>query len=68
MDTRTGEIHEMQTGETLEDFARRLGGVPKDFVPVGHAPSAVCRKCGGTGAVRKGIFSKRFKPCICTYV
>ncbi len=65
MDTRTGEIHEMLEGETLPQFARRLGGQPKDFVPVAHRPVGQCPKCHGTGAVKRGLFSRRFKPCEC---
>lgn len=67
MDTRTGEIHELGPGESIAALARQLGGVPKDFVPVNHLPSPVCPKCKGTGAIRKGLFSKRFKPCKCTF-
>lgn len=65
MDTRTGLIHDMQDGETMEQFAARLGGKPKDFVPVARHADGVCPKCKGTGAVRRGLFSKRFKPCEC---
>lgn len=65
MDTRTGIIHDMRDGETIDDLARRLGGRPKDFVPVARRPDGVCPKCKGTGAIRRGLSSKRFKPCEC---
>lgn len=65
MDTRTGLIHELHEGETMEDFARRLEGKPSDFVPVARKPDGVCPKCKGTGAIRRGLFSKRLKPCQC---
>lgn len=65
MDTRTGEIHEMNARETMDDFARRLGGQPSDFVPVARPADGKCPKCKGTGSVRRGMFSKRFKPCEC---
>ena len=65
MDTRTGLIHEMQPGETLRDMERRLNAQPGDLVPVARKSDGVCPKCKGTGAVRRGIFSKRFKPCVC---
>lgn len=65
MDTRTGQIHELRDGETIDDLAQRLGGQPKDFVPVARPADGACPKCKGTGAVRRGLFSKRFKPCKC---
>lgn len=65
MDTRTGLIHEMQPGETLRDLERRLNAQPGDLVPVARQADGVCPKCKGTGAVRRGMFSKRFKPCVC---
>lgn len=64
MDTRTGIIHEMQQGETLEQLAQRLGGAASDFVEVKRQP-VECRRCGGTGRVRAGLNSRRFKPCRC---
>ena len=65
MDTRTGQIHEMHAGETIESFAARLSGKPSDFVPVARQADGVCPKCKGTGARKRGLFSKRFKPCEC---
>lgn len=65
MDTRTGLIHEMQPGESLEDLERRLNAKRGDLVPVARPADGVCPKCKGTGAVRRGLFSKRFKPCEC---
>lgn len=73
MDTRTGEIHDLNHGETLEDFTARLiaakvvapSSRPQDFVEVKRRPDGKCAKCNGTGAVRKGLFSRRFKPCAC---
>lgn len=66
MDTRTGQIHEMLEGETMESFAARMKGKLSDFVPVAHAAAIKdCPKCKGTGAIRRGLFSKRFKPCDC---
>ena len=65
MDMRTGLIHELKEGETLETLAAQLGGKPKDFTPVARQADGVCPKCKGTGAVRRGLFSKRFKPCEC---
>ena len=66
MDTRTGEIHELNAGETVDDLAKRLGGKPTDYVPISHRPDGKCRRCNGTGAVPAGFQSKRFKPCRCT--
>lgn len=65
MDTRTGLIHEFHESETIEQFAARLGGKPKDFVEAARKPDGTCQKCNGTGAIRRGLFSKRFKPCSC---
>jgi hypothetical protein len=66
MDTRTGKIYELEKGESLKDLAAKLGGVEKDFVALGKLPDIVCPKCCGTGVIRRGFFSKRFKPCDCT--
>lgn len=66
MDTRTGQIHEMADNESFEDFVKRIGVDPSYLVSVENIPDATCKKCNGTGAVRKGMFSKRWKPCGCT--
>lgn len=63
MDTRDGAIHLMNPGETMPDFAKRHK--PSDFVPVARVAPAACPKCKGTGSLRRGLFSKRFKPCGC---
>ena len=65
MDTRTGIIHELNEGETLEDLRRKLKALEDDIVPVARPADGKCPKCNGTGAVRCGLFSKRFKPCEC---
>jgi hypothetical protein len=66
MDTRTGEIHELPPGESIRDLARRLGGKVSDFVQVAtNTPNATCKKCDGNGFVKRGLNSKRFKPCKC---
>ena len=49
----------------MADFARRLSGKVSDFVPVARQADGVCPKCKGTGARKRGLFSKRFKPCEC---
>jgi hypothetical protein len=64
MDTRTGIVHELAAGENLGSLARRVGGLESDFVPVAGKPGP-CRKCGGTGSRRRGLLSRRFKPCEC---
>ena len=66
LNTRTGEIHTMQQGETLADLARRLGEDLGNFVSVEHAPRADCKRCAGSGRMRAGLNSNRFKPCRCT--
>lgn len=65
MDTRTGKIHELN-GRTLEQLAGDEGGKEGDFVPLLRLPDGTCAKCKGTGSVRAGLFSRRFKPCRCT--
>jgi hypothetical protein len=65
MNTNTGTIHEIQFNESLNDFAKRLGGKPSDFVQVARHADGVCQKCKGTGAIKRGLFSRRFKPCSC---
>ena len=55
----------MRPGETPEEFALRLGGRKSHFVAVARQADGKCSKCNGTGAIRKGLNSKRFKPCSC---
>lgn len=77
MDTRTGQIHDVSEvlkkipqadpNRGLRDMmAQALGGRPSDYVPVQGEPDPDCTKCDGTGAVKVGLRSKRFKPCECT--
>jgi len=65
MNTATGQIHNMNFGETLEQLAARTGGKASDFIPVARMPDANCKKCHGTGSRKAGFFSRRFKPCEC---
>lgn len=73
MDTRTGEIHHIGPVETEAQFAQRfaelekkLNAKPGDLVPLTRLPSKDCPKCLGTGHKKRGLFSRRFKPCECT--
>ena len=66
MDTRTGQIYNLEEGETLKDLAAKLGGVEKDFVSLGKLPDATCPFCKGRGYRKRGILSRRYKPCDCT--
>ena len=66
MDTRTGLIHQLVPGETLDDLARRLNAEPSDVVMLDQLPSGACRRCHGTGRMKAGLFSRRYKPCRCT--
>lgn len=66
MDTRTGLFHELQPGETLPDLQRRLNAKPGDLVEAARSADLRCPICKGVGAVRRGLFSKRFKLCRCT--
>jgi hypothetical protein len=70
MNTNTGIIYDKLPGETTEQLAARLNssgvfGKASDYVPVARHPDGTCKKCKGTGAVKRGLFSKRFKPCEC---
>ncbi len=65
MDTRTGQIHELG-GRTLAQLAKDEDGKESDFVPLMRLPDGTCAKCRGTGAVKAGMFSRRWKPCRCT--
>lgn len=64
MDTRTGQIHDLN-GRSLAQLAKDEGGKESDFVPIFRRPDGTCRRCNGTGSVRAGMFSRRFKPCRC---
>lgn len=66
MDTSTGKIYELNESESVKQLARRLGLEEKNMVELGKLPDETCRKCGGKGYKRRGMFSKRFKPCECT--
>jgi hypothetical protein len=71
MDTRTGQIHEMQPGENLADLAKRTGALQEDLVELKHSPKPDCPKCHGKGSVpKKGQKPrsqfKRYEPCSCT--
>jgi len=62
MDTRTGKFYEGTPVEIEKQFkvpAARL-------VPVGNLPAATCPICLGRGYLKRGLFSRRFKPCSCT--
>jgi hypothetical protein len=62
----TGDIHNIPNGDTLLDYARSVGLKPQDFAELKQLPSDTCPKCKGTGRVRRGLNSKRFKVCECT--
>lgn len=62
MDTRDGKFYE----GGLESLTKLLNAAPGDLVPVGNLPAQSCEKCGGKGYKRRGLFSRRFKPCECT--
>ena len=64
MDTRTGLIYDMPEGG-LPQLEQQLNAKRGDLVPLSKAPTAECRKCKGTGRVKRGLMSKRWKPCRC---
>lgn len=72
MDTRTGLIYEGTRDEiaaqvlTADPLGRSLDQIKQDMVPVKNVGDSRCPKCHGTGAIPRGLNSKRFKPCPCT--
>lgn len=66
MDTRTGKIYPLVDGMTLEQLSKKLNAEDGDLVMLDKLPEGTCRKCRGTGSIRAGLFSRRFKPCRCT--
>lgn len=36
------------------------------MAPITKYPDAICKRCKGRGAVRVGMFSRRYRPCRCT--
>lgn len=66
MNIETGEIHEQLPNETLDEMANRLGILSNKLVSLGKLPDEKCPKCGGKGYKKRGLNSKRFKPCECT--
>ncbi len=66
MNTNTGEIHELKYGEDLAGLSQRLGIALTDLVPLATGkPDQKCRKCKGTGSIKRGLQSTKFKPCKC---
>lgn len=63
MDTRTGQIYEAESAAAL---AKKLSADESDIAMLDKLPEGTCRKCHGGGAVKAGMFSRRFKPCRCT--
>lgn len=64
MDTRTGEIFPL-TAKQIRELNEEPGNEGR-FVPVNNLPNGSCQRCKGRGAVRAGMFSRRFRPCRCT--
>jgi hypothetical protein len=71
MDTRTGYTYEGTPDEIArriqetDAFKRSLDEIKGDLVQLANKPVEKCPKCHGTGAVPRGLNSKRFKPCPC---
>ena len=66
MNTNTGLIYALQDQETMEGLSHRLGVALTDLVPLATGkPNEKCSKCKGTGAIKRGLQSKKFKPCKC---
>lgn len=63
MDTRTGLIYEAESAAAL---AKKLGTDEGNIVMLDQLPSGACRRCHGTGRMKAGMFSRRYKPCRCT--
>ena len=66
MDTRTGQILQLEPGESLLDRALKLECPPEAIVPLDRQPQPKCQHCKGKGAVRTGNARKPFRPCRCT--
>lgn len=62
----SGKIHKLLPGETLPELAKRVGAKLEDLTPMDKMPEEKCDKCHGTGRVKRGLNSKRFKLCECT--
>jgi len=67
MDVRTGNVYERLETESLAQMAERLKVPEGALVPLDKAPDSSCPICQGRGSVPKGLGSRRFKPCRCTY-
>lgn len=71
MDTRTGYIYEGTPEEIARQIypsdahSRTLEQIEADLVALKSESLKTCPKCHGTGAVPRGLNSKRFKPCEC---
>lgn len=65
MNTKTGEVVALKPGQSVTDLAKQYGGKASDWVPVERLPDGTCKLCNGRGSVKRGLNSKRFKPCRC---
>lgn len=68
MDQKTGQIVSIPAGMSLADYARSEGRNPNDFKALRCLPDGTCAICKGKGYKKRGLFSRRFKPCDCTQV
>lgn len=65
MDTRTGQIHLMNEGESLHELADRTGVPYRNLKLLGNLPVEGCARCKGTGVKRITPSGRRI-PCKCT--
>lgn len=65
MDDRTGKIHMLNEGESLDDLAARTGVPFRHLRPLGNLPVSGCQRCKGTGIKRITPKGRRI-PCDCT--
>lgn len=68
MNTKTGEIFEKLPNESVDDFTKRVNAQVNDLIELANMPNKKCPKCRGLGYKKRGLFSKRFKPCECVMI
>lgn len=75
MDTQTGQIHQLPPNQTIDEFVAEIAKtdhlhrtpeeIKRDMVLLAKQPEPACPKCKGKGYLRRGLNSRRFKPCPC---
>lgn len=65
MNANNGMIYDRGFSETPEQMAQRVNCKVSDLIEIKRHADTTCKKCNGRGSIKRGFFSKRYKPCEC---